>query len=756
MKSILVTKRTGEREPFEPEKIHTVLFWATEDIANVSVSQIEAKASLQLHNGISTKDIHEILIASANELISQDMPNYQWVAARLRLFQLRKEALGQYEPIPVYDLVKRNVSIGKYTPELLDWYTEEEWAEMENIVDHTKDFDYAYAGMEQLARKYLVQNRVSRTVYETPQYLNIVVSACVFHRYPLETRMSYIREFYNALANHTISLPTPIMGGLRTPTKQFSSCVLIESGDTLKSINATTSAVVEYISRKAGIGLEGGHIRAVDSEIRGGDARHTGVTPFYRLFQSAVKSCSQGGIRGGAATLYAPIWHLEIENIITLRSNARTEETAVRHMDYGIQFCELFYERLIQDGNITLFSPHQVEDMHEAFFSDQEKFRELYEMYEKKQGIMKKTIPAIELFSLYHTQRKETGRIYKINVDHTNKYGSFLEDIAPVRMSNLCTEITLPTKPLQFTDDPAGEIALCTLAAINFGKIKNPVDFERPAELLVRALNEILDYQEYPMPAAYHATMGRRPLGVGISNLAYWIAKNGYKYSDDTSLVHFGEMMEAFQYYLMKASVEVAKENGPCPMFNETKYSKGIMPVDAYKEALDEILPHKEIVDWASLRKEIAEHGMANSTLSALMPVETSSQIINATNGIEPPRSLVSVKGSADGRLKQVVPSFARLKNKYELAWDMPNTKGYLKVAAVAQKYVDQAISTNTWYNPENYENNEIPMLELIQDDLLAYKYGLKTLYYCNTFDGASDDYEDQEEDNCAGGGCKL
>jgi ribonucleoside-diphosphate reductase alpha chain len=568
--------------------------------------------------------------------------------------------------------------------------------------------------------------------------------------------MQYIRDFYNALSNHVISLPTPIMAGLRTPTKQFSSCVLIESADTLKSINATSNAIVEYISRKAGIGLEGGHIRAVDSEIRSGDARHTGVTPFYRLFQSAVKSCSQGGVRGGAATLYAPIWHLEVENIITLRSNARTEETAVRHMDYGIQFCELFYERLINDENITLFSPHDVPDMHEAFFSDQVKFRELYEKYEKKQGIMKKTISAFELFSLFHTQRKETGRIYKINVDNTNKYGSFDETVAPVRMSNLCTELTLPTKPLQFSDDPDGEIALCTLAAINFGKMKELTDFEKPAELLVRALNELLDYQEYPMKAAYNSTMGRRPLGVGISNLAYWIAKNGYKYSDDSSLLHFGEMMEAFQYYLMKASVEVAKENGPCPMFNETKYSKGIMPVDAYKLALDEILPHNESVDWNWLRNEIAEHGMANSTLSALMPVETSSQIINATNGIEPPRSLVSVKGSADGRLKQVVPGFPRLKNKYELAWDMPNTRGYLKVAAVAQKYVDQAISTNTWYNPENYENNEIPMLELIQDDLLSYRYGLKTLYYCNTYDGASDDYSDDDDNNCAGGGCKL
>lgn len=754
MKSIMVTKRSGQREPFDPDKIHKVLFWATEDVSGVAVSQIEAKASLQLHNGITTKDIHEILIASANELISTEMPNYQWVAARLRLFQLRKEALGQFTPMPLVDLVKRNVDKGKYTKELLEWYSDDDWAEMEKIVDHERDFNYAYAGMEQLARKYLVQNRVSREVFETPQYLNIVVSACFFHRYPAETRMQYIRDFYNALSNHVISLPTPIMAGLRTPTKQFSSCVLIESGDTLKSINATTNSIVEYISRKAGIGLEGGHIRSVDSEIRGGDARHTGVTPFYRLFQSAVKSCSQGGVRGGAATLYAPIWHLEIENIITLRSNARTEETAVRHMDYGIQFCELFYERLINDEDITLFSPHQVTDMHEAFFSDQEKFRELYEKYERKPGIMKKTISAFELFSLYHTQRKETGRIYKINVDNTNKYGSFDEEVAPVRMSNLCTEITLPTKPLKFSDDPDGEIALCTLAGINFGKMKDLSDFEKPAELLVRALNELLDYQEYPMQAAYKSTMGRRPLGVGISNLAYWIAKNGYKYSDDSSLSHLGEMMEAFQFYLMKASVEVAKENGPCPMFNETKYSKGIMPVDAYKTALDEILPHKEAVDWNWLRSEIAEHGMANSTLSALMPVETSSQIINATNGIEPPRSFVSVKGSADGRLKQVVPSYQRLKNKYELAWDMPNTRGYLKVAAVAQKYVDQAISTNTWYNPENYENNEIPMLELIQDDLLSYKFGLKTLYYCNTYDGASDDFS--EDDGCAGGGCKL
>lgn len=754
MKQITVVKRDGVREVFDPEKIHKILFWATEDITGVAPSQVESKVYLQLYPNITTDKIHEILVASAHDLITVDTPNYQWVAARLRLFQMRKEALGQYSPWPLQKLIERNIELGFYSEDLLEWYSTEEWEWLDNVIDHDRDFNYAFAGMEQFHGKYLVQNRVTNKVFETPQYLNLLVSASLFHKYPKDTRLMYVKKFYDVLSEGSISLPTPIMAGMRTPVKQFSSCVLIECDDSLDSINATASSIVKYISRKAGIGIGAGRIRAVDSEIRGGDTRHTGVTPFYRHFQSAVKSCSQGGVRGGAASLYVPVWHLEIENIMSLKSNSRTEETAVRHMDYGIQFNGLMYERLMTGGNITLFSPHQTTDLYDAFYEDQDKFRELYEMYERKTSIMKKTVPAMELFEQFQTQRKETGRIYLQNIDHCNTHGSFIEKVAPIRMSNLCAEITLPTVPLSEENDAEGEIALCTLAAYNLGKMKVVEDMEEPLNLLVRALNELLDYQEYPVPAAKNSTNNRRPLGVGILNLAYWLAKNDFKYSDDTGLVEFDKVMEAFQFYLIKASMEVAKEQGPCPKFNETKYSQGIMPIDTYKKALDEdLIPNVQRMDWAWLRSEVMEHGMANSTLSAGMPSETSSQISNATNGFEPPRGLVSVKGSGEGRLKQVVPSVHKLKNKYELAWDMPQTRGYLNLIAVAQKYFDQTISANTWYNPENYENEKIPMSELLKDQIYAYRLGVKTFYYCNTFDGQTDD---MPEDDCDGGACKI
>lgn len=757
MNQIFVTKRDGSKEGFDPEKIHKVLFWATEEITGVSVSQLEMKAQLQLYDGITSDDIHEILIAAAHELISEETPNYQWVASRLRLFQLRKEALGQYEPWAIKHLVERNIGLGVYTEELLEWYDDSEWEMMDKFIDHSRDQLHAYAGMEQFHGKYLAQNRVTKKVYETPQYLNMLVTATLFNKYPKDTRMTYVKDFYDVLSKGDVSLPTPIMAGMRTKVKQFSSCVLIESDDTLGSINATASSIVDYVSRKAGIGIGGGAIRAIGTPIRGGDAVHTGVTPFYKYFQSAVKSCSQGGVRGGAATIYAPLWHLEIESILTLKNNKGTEDDSVRQLDYGIQFNKLMYERLVKGGNITLFSPHDVTDMYAAFFEDQAEFERLYVQYENDPNIKKKSIPAVELFELYHTERKETGRIYKMNVDHCNIHGSFDERVAPIRMSNLCIEITLPTKPLAYPNDPDGEIALCTLAAINLGKIKSVGDFEKPCELLVRALNELLDYQEYPVEAARKSTKNRRPLGVGLINVAYWLAKNGFKYSDNTGLVEWGKMMEAFQFYLMKGSMELAKEKGePCPSFHETKYSKGIMPIDTYKKELDEILPHQEDMDWEWLRGEIKQHGMMNSTLSAGMPSETSSQISNATNGFEPPRSFVVVKGSGEGRLKQVVPGYPRLKNKYELAWDMPDTRGYLNIIAVAQKYFDQTISANTWYNPENYDNEKVSMKDMIMDDLYFYRIGGKTLYYCNTYDGQSDDMYQDDDDDCEGGGCKI
>ena len=1058
MKNILIKKRDGSREEFDPNKIHKILFWATENITGVSVSQIETKSQLQLYPGISTNDIHEILIAAAHELISENTPNYQWVAARLRLFQLRKELLGQFEPWPLFKLVNHNVKLGYYTEELLSWYSESDFNEMDKFIDHTRDLNHAYAGMEQFHGKYLVQNRVTRQVYETPQYLNMMVAATMFKSYPPETRLSYVKEMYDVLSNGIISFPTPIMAGLRTDEKQFSSCVLIECADTLRSINATSSSIVEYISQKAGIGLEGGHIRALGSSVAGGKKKHTGVSPFYRLFQSSVKSCclrpdmyvevlidgsesptrmpiselavgmniktheagknvykkvidvwqtnvsqsqqvkltfsndttihcsinhpimvmgdnevvsqvmpsdltvddmvvsefgivyltdrivgqenpeiyidisveethtfytsdtidgkmilthnSQGGVRGGAATLYAPFWHYEIMTIMSLRSTKIAEDKAVRQMDYGIQFNSLAYERLITGGNITLFSPHEVPDLHEAFFQDQEKFKELYLKYERSTSIMKTTIPAIDLFSKYETERKETGRLYKLHVDHANIHGPFIPEKAPIKMSNLCAEICLPTKPVRYEDDPESEIALCTLAAFNLGSIKRKEDMELPLELVVRGLNEILDYQDYPVKAGETSTKKYRPLGVGITNLAYWLAKNGYKYSDNSAIEAWDEIMEAFQYYLIKASMKIAKEKGhPCPGYENTKYSRGIFTIDTYKKELDtDIIPHTERMDWKWLREQVAEYGMYNATLSAGMPCEcqsldneimladgssitletivkeygmvdietihdlsipgqrfslvkpihlkgamatecyyngprdvteiefidgnvyrftenhklqvnrdgvstwvfvkdltvddsvcnvscesesgcltkivnitpnvaiehtwdistdtetyslsngcishnTSSQINNATNGFEPVRSLVTVKGSGEGRLKQVVPGFPRLKNKYELLWDQKSCRGYLNLCAISQKYFDQSISTNTFYNPENYQNEEVPMSELLQDAIYAYRIGLKTLYYCNSYDGATDEHD---LDGCVDGGCKV
>jgi len=755
MKDVMVAKRNGNREKFNPDKIHKILFWAVEGIKGVSVSQIEIRAELQIYPNITTEEIHEILIQSACDLISEDTPNYQWVASRLRLFQLRKEALGQFEPWPLKTLINRNIAEKKYTSELTKWYTNEELDWLDKVIDHERDMTYAYAGMEQFHGKYLVQNRVTDKVYETPQYLNMCIAMSFFHKYPKDTRLMYVKEFYDTLSTHKISLPTPIMAGLRTSVKQFSSCVLIECADTLDSIKATACSIMDYISRKAGIGIEGGHIRAEGSEIRAGDTKHTGVQPFYRHFQTAVKSCSQGGVRGGAGTLYAPLWHLEIENIITLKSNKRTDEAAVRQLDYGIQFNRLMYTRLIEGGNITLFSPDDVKDMHEAFFVNQDLFEELYHKYERSTSIRKKTIPAIDLFTLYHTERKETGRIYKLNVDHANTHGSFIEELAAIRMSNLCAEIALPTKPLQYPDDPEGEIALCTLSAYNLGLMRTIEDMERPLELIVRALNELLDYQDYPIKAAMNATKNRRPIGVGIFNLAYWIAKNGYKYSDDSSLVEWNDVMEAFQYYLMKASMKVAKERGaPCPKFNETKYSLGIMPGDTYKKSIDSVVPHNPKMNWDKLKADILKYGMMNSTLSAGMPAETSAQIANGTNGFEPPRGFISIKGSGEGRLRQVVPGYPMYKNKYELLWDQPHCRGYINIIAVAQKWFDQSISGNTFYNPQNFPDEKISMKVMISDDLYAYKMGVKTLYYCNTYDGQSDDID--LEDDCADGGCKL
>ncbi|MDU0354972.1 class 1a ribonucleoside-diphosphate reductase subunit alpha [Paraglaciecola aquimarina] len=768
--NLYVTKRTGEREVIDLDKIHKVIEWAAKGLNNVSVSQVEIKAHIQFYDGIKTADIHETLIRSAAELISTDCPDYQYLAARLAIFHLRKKAYGTFEPPALYDHVTSLVASGKYDKHLLEDYSQAEFEEMGDYLDHWRDMNFSYAAVKQLEGKYLVQNRVTGEIYESAQFLYILVAACLFANYEKETRMDYIKRFYDATSKFKISLPTPIMAGVRTPTRQFSSCVLIESGDSLDSINATTSAIVKYVSQRAGIGVNAGRIRALGSPIRGGEAFHTGCIPFYKHFQTAVKSCSQGGVRGGAATLFYPLWHLEVESLLVLKNNRGVEENRVRHLDYGVQFNKLMYSRLIKDQHITLFSPSDTPGLYDAFFADQDEFERLYELYEKDESIRKKQIKAIELFSLFMQERASTGRIYLQNVDHCNTHSPFNPKLAPVRQSNLCLEIALPTKPLKHVNDEEGEIALCTLSAFNLGAIESLDEFAELSDLAVRALDSLLDYQDYPVPAAFNATMGRRTLGIGVINFAYYLAKNGVKYSDGSAngLVH--RTFEAMQYNLMKASCNLAKEKGACPKFDETTYFQGLMPTDTYKKDLDKICDEPLHCDWNALRADIKQYGLRNSTLSALMPSETSSQISNATNGIEPPRGHISIKSSKDGVLKQVVPEYERLKDQYELLWDLPSNDGYLQLAGIMQKFVDQTISANTSYDPNKFEGGKVPMKLLLKDLLTSYKLGVKTLYYHNTRDGAGDSSQQElpsqkftpqevvveEDDDCAGGACKI
>ncbi|BCS47745.1 class 1a ribonucleoside-diphosphate reductase subunit alpha [Aeromonas jandaei] len=754
--NLFVTKRNGHKEPIDLDKIHRVLDWAAEGLDNVSVSQVELKSHIQFYDGIRTADIHETIIKATADLISEQTPDYQYMAARLAIFHLRKKAYGQFEPPHLYQHVARLVDMGKYDKHLLEDYTQAEFEELNAHMDHWRDMNFSYAAVKQLEGKYLVQNRVTGEIYESPQFLYILVAACLFSKYPKDTRLDYIKRFYDAVSTFKISLPTPIMSGVRTPTRQFSSCVLIECDDSLDSINATASSIVRYVSQRAGIGINAGRIRGLGSPIRGGEAFHTGCIPFYKYFQTAVKCCSQGGVRGGAATLFYPLWHTEVESLLVLKNNRGVEENRVRHMDYGVQINKLMYQRLIKGGDITLFSPSDAPGLYDAFFADQDKFEELYVKYEQDPAIRKKTLKAVDLFSLMMQERAGTGRIYIQNVDHCNTHSPFDPSVAPVRQSNLCLEIALPTKPLNNIDDENGEIALCTLSAFNLGAIDKLEDLEEMADLAVRALDALLDYQDYPIAAAKRGSMGRRTLGIGVINYAYYLAKNGARYSDGSGLALTHRTFEAIQYYLLKASVQLAREFGPCPLFGETTYAQGILPIDTYKKDLDALCNEPLHLDWESLREEIKSVGLRNSTLTALMPSETSSQISNATNGIEPPRGLVSVKASKDGILKQVVPEYDRLKDQYELLWKQPSVDGYLQLVGIMQKFVDQAISANTNYDPARFEGNKVPMKQLLKDLLTAYKYGLKTLYYHNTRDGADDAQTDLQDDGCAGGACKI
>ncbi|WP_343190419.1 class 1a ribonucleoside-diphosphate reductase subunit alpha [Buchnera aphidicola (Mollitrichosiphum nigrofasciatum)] len=733
-----VIKRNGQKELINLDKIHKVLNWAAEGLENISISQVILRSKIQFYNNITTIAIHKTIIKSTADLITKKASDYQYMAARLSVFHIRKQAYGQFQPPKLYTHIKNMIKNDKYDAQLLKIYTPYEYNIIESFIDHWRDMNFSYAAIKQLEGKYLVKDRVKGKIYESAQFLYIMISACLFANYPKKTRLKYVKKFYDAISTFKISLPTPIMSGVRTPTKQFSSCVLIECDDNLNSINATASSIVKYVSQRAGIGVNVGKIRAIGSPIRGGEALHTGCIPFYKYFQAAIKSCSQGGVRGGAATLFYPIWHLEVEDLLVLKNNRGIEENRVRHIDYGLQINKLFYKRLIKGKNITLFSPSDTPKLYDYFFSDQKKFKKLYKHYEK-QKIRKKTIKSTELFSLIMHERTSTGRIYIQNVDHCNTHGSFNPKLAPIKQSNLCLEITLPTKPLNDINDTEGEIALCTLSAINLGSIDNLKEISELADLSVRALDELLDYQEYPIYAAKKSTMNRRSLGIGVINFAYYLAKNNVRYSDDSanSLTH--KTFEALQYYLLKASCNLSKKKGACPLFNQTKYSMGILPIDTYKRDIDTFCNEPLHLNWENLRKKILKYGLRHSTLSSLMPSETSSQISNSTNGIEPPRGSITIKASKDGMLKQIIPNYKLLKKKYEYLWDLPNNTGYLKLASIMQKFIDQSISTNTNYDPSRFRNNKIPMKVLLKDLLFSYKIGLKTLYYQNTRDGAMD-----------------
>ena len=736
-KDINVVKRNNRgHEPLNLNKIHSMVEEACKGLSGVSASQVEMQSELSFYDGISTADIQETLIRSASDLISLDHPNYQFVAARLLLYSIRKSIFHKmHDHWSLEQQIHYGIKHGVYDPKILDYYTISEIRELDDYIDHDRDLKFTYAGLRQVYDKYLVQDRSTGQIYETPQFMYMLIAATIFHAYPKETRLSYVKRYYEAISKHLINIPTPIMAGVRTPLRQYASCVLVESDDSLDSIFSSDMAIGYYTSQRAGIGINAGRIRALGSRIRDGEVQHTGVIPFLKKFEATVRCCTQNGVRGGSATVHFPIWHKEIEDILVLKNNKGTEDNRVRKLDYSIQISKLFYERFINGENISLFSPHDVPGLYNSFGTDS--FDDLYQRYESDESIDKKVVPAQELFLALIKERAETGRIYVMNIDHCNTHSSF--DI-PVYMSNLCQEITLPTKPLNHIDDENGEIALCILSAINIGKIRQINDLDELCNLSVRALDELIDFQGYPIKAAEKSTKARRSLGVGFIGLAHYLAKQGEHYDDPKALELVHELTEAFQYYLLKASALLAGEKGACEAFNETKYSKGLTPIDHYKKEVDSLVEPNYKCDWDSLKVLISENGLRNSTLSAQMPSESSSVVCNATNGIEPPRNFLSIKKSKKGTLKQIVPSYTTLKNNYTLLWDMKNMDGYLNIMAVMQKFFDQSISTNTSYNPQHFENGEVPASVLIGDILRSYSLGLKTLYYQNTYDGKGDE----------------
>ena len=739
-----VKKRDGSIESLDLEKMHIMCEEACKNLAGVSASQVEIQSGIQFYDGITTAEIQEILIRSASDLISLDNPNYQYVAARLLLYSLRKSLYGRLWELPnLYDHISSCIEKDVYDSDILVKYSKEEIETLDGIIDHDRDFIFTYAGLRQVSDKYLVQDRSSGQVYETPQFMYLLIAMTIFAEYPQSTRLDYVTRYYQAISKHRINIPTPIMGGVRTPLRQFASCVLVDSDDTLDSIFSSDMAIGKYVAQRAGIGINAGRIRGINSKIRGGEVQHTGVVPFLKKFESTVRCCTQNGIRGGSATVHFPIWHKEIEDIIVLKNNKGTEDNRVRKLDYSIQLSKLFYERFITNEKITLFSPHDVPGLYDSFGT--ESFDELYTQYELDESVPKTQVDAQELILNILKERAETGRLYLMNIDHCNSHSSFIDKVS---MSNLCQEITLPTKPISHIDDPDGEIALCILSAINVGKINRLEELEDLCDLSVRGLEELIDYQGYPVKAAENSTKKRRSLGIGFIGLAHYLAKNGEHYGDSSAWQLTHDLTEAFQYYLLKSSNQLAKEKGKCEYFNRTKYSGGILPIDTYKSEVDEIVPNKLNYDWNSLRSSILEHGLRHSTLSAQMPSESSSIVSNATNGIEPPRDYLSVKKSRKGPLKQIVPSYGHLKNNYTILWDMKDNEGYIKIISVMQKFFDQAISGNWSYNPENYPDNEVPVSVMANDFLTTYKYGWKTSYYQNTNDLKTDEVDVKESLN--------
>ena len=730
---IYIVKRNGQREPLDINKVHKMTEAACEGLTGVSSSLVEMNSGLQFTNEMSTAEIQEILIRSANDLISLEAPNYQYVAARLLLFTIRKEVFGKHidgnYQVPLQFLVGRNIEKGLYDSDIMKWYSDDDFKRLDSYIKHDRDYNFTYAGLRQIVDKYLVQDRSSEKVFETPQYMYMLIAATLFHNYPKEIRLSYVKRYYEAISTFKINIPTPVMAGVRTPMRQYASCVLVDADDTLPSIFSSDMAIGRYVAQRAGIGINAGRIRGINSKIRGGEVAHTGVIPFLKKFEATVRCCTQNGVRGGSATVHFPIWHQEIEDILVLKNNKGTEDNRVRKLDYSIQLSKIFYERFLKGQNITLFSPHEAPGLYEAFGT--KKFDKLYLKYEQDETVPKKTVSARDLINTILKERAETGRIYIMNIDHVNDHSSFLDKVS---MSNLCQEITLPTDPLQHIDGK-GEIALCILSAINVGTLRGNNDLEHLCDLAVRSLDEIIEHQGYPVKAAEVSTKARRSLGIGYIGLAHYLARHKVKYENKKALKLVNELTEAFQFYLLKASNSLAKEKGACEWFKKTKYAKGIMPVDTYKKDLDEIITSKLKLNWDKLREDIKKDGLRNSTLSAQMPSESSSVVSNETNGVEPPRGYLSVKKSKKGPLKQIVPQFKALKDDYTLLWDMPSNEGYINIISVMQKYFDQAISGNWSYNPTHFENNEVPMSVLTKDFLTTYKLGWKTSYYQNTYD---------------------